>query len=126
MRQGTRRRIAWLLALASAACVPTPDLVFVDPDAARPDSSPLDDGSADAADAADARDAAGPGAWVNTCPSAVPPGATTCNGATACLEQRPGDCANAASDCTQCGDKKLCCVDNGGNVSCRTAPDKCP
>jgi hypothetical protein len=67
------------------------------------------------------------GGWTNTCPGTVPPGATRCDGNTACFERNAGDCASAASDCMQqCGTTKICCVNNGGNVTCKSDPSQCP
>jgi hypothetical protein len=87
------------------------------------------DGDAVAGDAAaDATtDAGTDGGWTNTCPGTVPPGATRCDGNTACFERRAGDCSSASSDCVQqCGTTKICCINSGGNLFCRPDPSQCP
>jgi hypothetical protein len=84
-------------------------------------------GDAVAEDAGHDADAATDGGWTNTCPGTVPPGATRCDGNTACFERQAGDCSNASGDCMSiCGTTKVCCIDNNQNVTCKSDPSQCP
>jgi hypothetical protein len=92
-----------------------------------PEGGANGDGAAPDAAEGGATDASTDAPWTNTCPGLVPPGATQCDGNTACFERKPGGCSSESGNCQQqCGSTKLCCVNAGGNVFCRTDPSQCP
>jgi hypothetical protein len=100
------------------------DVAPSSPDA--PDGVAKEDAIGDDAAGDAAKEAGTDAGWTNTCPGTVPPGATQCDGNTACFERKAGDCSNASGDCMQCTTTQICCVNAGGNVFCESDPSECP
>jgi hypothetical protein len=119
-------------AVSLVGCEAIPELTFASVDAS-PDATESGDGSADASGIVDAQDApasdvgteaAPPGSACPTVPP--PPGISSCCGSVACIDKQSGSC-NCA-DCAQqnCGSNgKICCVDNQGNLGCKSKPSDC-